>query len=263
MSQLLSEAAEALPKSALAAAAVATAVLLLIYNLATIVQQATRKLDLRAKHVIVTGGSKGLGRALARVLVAEYGAHVTIVARGAAALDAAVKDISAAAEASGTRTGRIHAVTCDVTDEESSRKAMAEAARLFGAVYGYFACAGAAHPQHFVDMSVKELRQQMDLNYVGSVLPLHAVLPDMMRSGNGGLVVFVSSICGLLSFTGYTAYGASKYAIRGFAEGLRNEMLPYRIRVHIAYPGNMDTEGFAVEEQGSQRTARRSRAPAR
>jgi 3-dehydrosphinganine reductase len=68
------------------------------------------------------------------------------------------------------------------------------------------------------------------------------------RQERGGKIVFVASQCGLMSCVGYTSYSPSKFAVRGLAEGLRNELLPFQIGVSIAFPGNMKTPGFEMEQ---------------
>lgn len=88
----------------------------------------------------------------------------------------------------------------------------------------------------------------MDINYIGSVNVTRASLSSIKQVDNGR-IVFVSSIAGQLGLYGYTAYSASKYALRGLAECLQMELYPYNIRVTLAHPPDTDTPGFEVENK--------------
>lgn len=88
----------------------------------------------------------------------------------------------------------------------------------------------------------------MRLNYFSAVYATRAVVPQMKAHKNSrGRIVFISSQAGQLGLYGYTAYSGAKFALRGMAEALQMELLPYNIRVTVAFPPNTDTEGFKTE----------------
>ncbi|OQR93027.1 3-ketodihydrosphingosine reductase [Achlya hypogyna] len=195
------------------------------------------------KHVFITGGSQGLGRGLALQLVAA-GANVTIVSRSSAKLQSVIND----AEKSATPgRGRIAFESADTCDAEAIRDAVSSAEANFGPIDILFAVAGKATTGTVDTVSLNSHKAAMDLNYFGTLHAIHAVLPGM-TSRNSGSLVLVASGAALSSYVGYAAYSPSKYAIRGLAECLRNELQPRNITVHIAYPGQMDTPGFVEEE---------------
>ena len=100
-----------------------------------------------------------------------------------------------------------------------------------------------------VDTPNKVYRDMINLNYLGSVFTVKAVLPKMIERKQGGHIVFVSSAAALTSFVGYSQYCPSKWAVRALGDSLRNELRLYDIKVTQFYPSNMDTEGFEIEER--------------
>lgn len=110
-------------------------------------------------------------------------------------------------------------------------------------------CAGKASPGLLIDTPNSVYREMINLNYLGSVFTVKAALPKMIERKQGGRLVFVSSAAALTSFVGYSQYCPSKWAVRSFADSLRNELKLYDIEVTQFYPSNMDTEGFEIEER--------------
>ncbi|OQS04248.1 3-ketodihydrosphingosine reductase, partial [Thraustotheca clavata] len=195
------------------------------------------------KHVVITGGSTGLGLATAKKY-AKAGAKVTIIARSMDALEKAKAEIQAIAK------HPVFIQSCDVTNFESVQKAVAAANTFHNRVTDHVVCcAGAAMPGYFFEQDISIFRKEMDLNYFGVVHATKAALPAMIERNEGGTFVFVSSGCGLLSFIGYTQYCPTKFAVRGFADALRNEFKLYKMNVHIFYPGNIDSPGFIQENK--------------
>ena len=88
----------------------------------------------------------------------------------------------------------------------------------------------------------------MDLNYFGTVNMVKALLPAMLERGSGH-IVNISSVAAFLGVFGYSAYGASKYAVRGFSDVLRAEVKPLGVRVSVVFPPDMDTPGLANENK--------------
>jgi len=196
----------------------------------------------RGKHVLITGGSKGLGQELARELYLQ-GAKVSIAARDLEALRSAQLYIVRKVEVKEVLT-----IQMDVTSEDSVAKGVAAAIKVHGPIDIVIANAGASAPGYFRELPIKTFRSAMDLNYFGTLHLIKAVVPEMIERKNGRIVI-VSSGAALCGYVGYSTYCPTKYAIRGLGVTLRNELLPYNIKVHIAYPGNMDTPGFEHENK--------------
>lgn len=177
--------------------------------------------NLRQKHVFITGGSKGIGRSLA-VEAIKAGANVTIVARNTDDLDAAKLYILKQVENSGEQ--KVLTFALDVTsDLFTIEQAVSEAESELGPVFVLINCAGTSISQRFDETPLAEFRRMMEINYMGSVVCTQAILPSM-KAQKQGHIVFVSSVAGLVGLYGYSAYSASKFAIVGLAEALSMEV---------------------------------------
>jgi NAD(P)-dependent dehydrogenase (short-subunit alcohol dehydrogenase family) len=204
--------------------------------------------DFHQKHVLVTGGTKGLGLALSQLLAVNYQAQVTVCARTESDVVATTKAIRDSFSAD--HFGRIQGIVCDVTNTAQVEKMINSAEGAFGPVDVLICCAGQALPGNFINQSYEDFKRQIDLNYLGSLLPAHTVVKRMVeRKQKQAKIVFVASQAALMSMTGYAAYSPSKFAVRGLAEALRHELLPYGIDVHIAFPGNMNSPGYEIEQK--------------
>lgn len=205
-------------------------------------ERVTAKLRLKGKHVFITGGSTGLGLAIA-IKCAQAGALVSIVSRSLENLKSAKAKIEAAAG------GRVVALACDATDAGRVAAVVSEAAEAHGRGVDVLVCsAGLAEPGYFLEVPIEQHQRQMNLNYFGTLNAIKAVLPAMVTQGDGHLVL-VSSAVALCGMVGYTPYAPSKFALRGLADSLRNELAGSGVRVTIFYPSNMDTPGFATENK--------------
>lgn len=196
------------------------------------------------RKAFVTGGSSGIGLAVAKQLVLE-GADVVIAARGAERLDAAVVELRAVAKRSGQIVDR---VSVDVTDRAAVRKAAEEATALLGSVDLLIANSGFARTGTALDLPDEAYDVMIQTNYMGHVNVVRAFLPHMVAQRRGHIAL-VTSMLGFMSFYGYSAYAASKFAIVGFAESLRQEMLPHGVEVSIFYPPTTDTPGLEEENR--------------
>lgn len=187
------------------------------------------------RHVIITGGSQGIGAHLAQQLAA-HGARLTLIARNADQLATTADPINATWAAA------------DVSDPHQLDQAIAVATAANGPVHTAIACAGYAAPSLFTATPVDSFRRHLEVNYLGAVNLTQAVWPHMTSTGNGHLV-YIASVAALLGVPGYTAYAPAKWAMRGFADSLRYEAAPHGIAVSVAYPPDTDTPGFATENQ--------------
>lgn len=192
---------------------------------------------MRGKHVIITGGSQGIGAAVARATFAA-GARVSLIARSENRLRSAAESVHPDVE---WHVG-------DVTDEQSLSVAIDELERRSGPCDIMICCAGIVLPGRFIDVPLSEFDEQWSANVRGSITAVKAVVPGMVRRGSGH-VVLVSSTAGVLGVPGYTGYAATKFAIRGLAESLRYEIEPSGVHVTVLYPPDTDTPGYAAENQ--------------
>ena len=192
-------------------------------------------------HVLITGGSSGIGRATAtRVL--ERGARVSLVSRDSERLARAEDALEAAV---GDPT-RVCAEPADVTDRESFEAALGLLIAQFGPVDVLVTSAGGARPGHFEELTPDVFVEQMSLNYFGTLNAIRAVVPSMIERHRGH-VMLISSAAGLVGAYGYSAYAPAKFAVRGLAETLRAELKPHGVFVGCAYPSDVDTPGFEAE----------------
>ncbi len=193
--------------------------------------------SLRDAHVIITGGSEGIGRATAAAAIAR-GARVSLIARRADALRAAATELGPSCDWA----------TADVADRDAVGGAVDELVERSGPCDVMVANAGYALPGRFWELPPDEFRAEMEVNFLGAVHAVAAVI-DGMRQRRRGHLCFVSSTAGLLGVYGYTAYSPTKFALRGLAEALRSEVAPDRIQVSVVYPPDTDTPGFALENE--------------
>jgi 3-dehydrosphinganine reductase len=198
---------------------------------------------LAGAHVLVTGGSSGIGAATARAAL-DRGARVSLVARDVQRLARVEDELEAAA---GDAT-RVAAEPADVTDPVALGRALGLLTAQFGPVDVLVTSAGAAHPGQFEALDDEVFRSQMELNYFGTLHAVRAVVPSMIERRRGHLV-FVSSTTGLIGVYGYSAYAPTKFAVRGLAETLRGELKPHGVVVTCVYPPDTDTPGFATENE--------------
>lgn len=202
--------------------------------------------NVKGQHVVVTGGSEGLGLAVA-THCAQQGAKVTIMARTLSKLNKAKEEILA--KAPHAAKGDILCVSCDVTDTKAVDAAFDTCVRTQGqAVDVYIGCAGIAVTGFAHGMPLSQYEKMINLNYLGNVRCVNAVL-DSMVARRAGQIVLVGSTMSHIAFVGYTGYAASKYALKGYAEGLRHELLPHNVKVAAFYPASMDSPGFEVENR--------------
>lgn len=206
-----------------------------------------RDFDLFKKHALVTGGSKGIGYQIAASLVAR-GSNVTIIARKKADLEKAAEKLQKIADGRGQHQ-KIQWRALDMcSGYENIKKVIDDAVKDFGPVDVLINNAGVSVQARFEELPVTDFAAQMETNYLSAVYATRAVV-ESMKSRKTGHISYVSSAAGQFAIFGYTAYSPSKFAIRGFADALHMELLPYKVNVALLYPPNTDTEGFKVEQE--------------
>jgi 3-dehydrosphinganine reductase len=194
--------------------------------------------DLRDRHVIVTGGSSGIGLALVR-RVAGAGAKVSVVA-----LDDA--DLANLRREALGNAHTVHLAPADVADRAQANAAIASCLERHGPTDVLVTCAGVVHPGYVEDLSDDVLEREMAIDYFGTLWCIRAALPGMLERGSG-TIVSISSFAGLVGVFGMAAYCPPKYAVRGLCETLRTELKPRGIHVASVYPTDVDTPGLAAE----------------
>ena len=189
--------------------------------------------SLNGKSVIVTGGSKGIGKGIAAVF-ARTGAKVTIAARNEDDLKTAATDIE----------GNVRTEVCDVADWDSVKAMVDSVATAQGGLDVLCANAGAFPQTKIVDMDPSEWDGVLATNLRSSFLCVKAAIPHFEKAGKGR-VVLTSSITGpVTGFPGWSHYGASKAGQLGFLKTASMELARYNTTINAVMPGNIFTEGL-------------------
>lgn len=240
---------------------------------------------LSGKAVVVTGGSSGIGKAVAHECLARGAAHVVLLARRLDVLKAAAAELQAAADAAGAGQ-RVHCHSVDVTNAAATAGALEAAAKeCGGALHGVVCSAGTSSPREFVAQSAQEFEDVLRLNVVGTRNAIAGALPFMPQRA-GGRIVLVSSQAGQVGLYGYTAYSvrsaaarasararaafltplsplfypllpqASKFALNGLAQSLSMELAPRRILVSLSFPPDTNTPLLAEENKSKPEITR-------
>ncbi|SCZ88952.1 BZ3500_MvSof-1268-A1-R1_Chr1-1g00850 [Microbotryum saponariae] len=217
-----------------------------------------RRIDFSGKHCYIGGGSEGLGLALACLLV-ERGAHVSIVSRSKVKLEAALARIETHRQ---SPSQQIASYACDLTLADDAAATLNLACETFGEAPDFvFACAGGTFPGFFADLDAERHWQGMQWNFKTALCTIHEATRRMRQEGKPGKIVFTASVLAMMGFAGYSAYTPSKYAIRGLAETLRNELQMYGISVHLFLPATILSPGFVEEQKVKPAMTRRIEGP--
>jgi 3-oxoacyl-[acyl-carrier protein] reductase len=194
---------------------------------------------LENKVAIVTGGTRGIGRAIAARLLAE-GARVGICGTRQKSVDTAL-DLLSPKE-------RVFGMAADITNLEEVRAFVGAVKQRFGGVHILINNAGAGLFRSVADLTPDEWHRMISLNLTGAYYCCHEILPIFIQ-GEGGDVINISSLAGKNAFAGGAGYNASKFGLNGFSEAM---MLDYRqrgVRVSTIMPGSVDTE-FGGHQSG-------------
>ncbi|MEE6465226.1 hypothetical protein FKM82_006495 [Ascaphus truei] len=202
----------------LLAAAFLVAFVLLLYMVSPLISP--KPLKLSGAHVVVTGGSSGIGKGVA-IECFKQGAFITLVARDESKLVQAKKEIEKYAI---NDKQVVLCISVDVSkDYGQVENVIKQAQEKLGPVDMLVNCAGMAIAGNFEDIEIDQFARLMEVNYLGSVYPSRAVIATM-KERRMGRIVFVSSQAGQLGLFGYTAYSPTKFALRGLAESLQMEV---------------------------------------
>ena len=192
--------------------------------------------SLNGKVAIVTGGSRGIGLAIARALVHD-GVQVTVTGRSAAHLSAARPKIEAAGP------GKVETLQADVRKHDEVARAVNATVARFGGLDILINNAGIGIFAEVASMTVEQWNEVIETNLTGVYHACHAAVPHLKKRG-GGYIVNISSLAGKNPFTQAAAYCASKAGLNAFSEALMQELRYDNIRVSYVMPGSVAT-GFS------------------
>jgi len=202
-----------------------------------------RQEEIARRHVLITGGSEGIGLELAK-LCAKRGARVSLIARTHSKLAVAEEEITLVAPGA-----TVASFSADVSDRAALAKAVAAAEVAHGPLEICIAAAGASTPKYFEDLTDEDFMHMLRVNYLGVVNLAKEALPGMAARDAGGHFCAVSSLVASVPFVGYAAYAPSKAACRALMDVLRNEFADTSLQFHVAFPPDTETPGFAVENE--------------
>lgn len=196
-----------------------------------------RSIDLSQKVVLITGGSRGLGLEIARLMVKE-GAKVAICARDKNELKKAKEDLDELASSYGT--DGVYTVACDLTDNEQLQHMVGRVRKHFGAIEILINNAGVIQIAPAEEMEKKEYEEAMNIHFWAPYNLMQAVLPEMKKNREGR-IVNIASLAGKVVVPHLAPYAASKHALVGLSESLHAEMQKYNIYITTVCPGLMRT----------------------
>ena len=191
------------------------------------------------KNCLVTGGSEGLGKSIAKELV-KKGANVLICARRKPILESTVKELN---ELKIHKDQKISYKICDVTDPKDVENLFVEPIQYL------FCCVGGSKPMLFEDQTIEQLDRYLKLNYQSAVYCAYHAVKNMKAIKESCKIVLVGSTLSCFGMIGFSEYVPAKFALRGLAETLRNELLKDNIDVHIYLPGSIETPGYLEEQK--------------
>lgn len=198
--------------------------------------------DLKGRTALVTGASRGIGRAAA-LLLARQGARVVLAARNEALLD----EVAGTVRANG---GDAHPMALDLADHESIPAAVRGLPAEFAAVDILVNNAGITADNLLARMTLEQWQRVLDVNLTGAFVLTKALVRGMMRRRHGR-VVSVSSVAGVVGNAGQANYAASKAGLIGFSKSLARELLSRGITVNVVAPGFIETDMTAALPDGA------------
>jgi 3-oxoacyl-[acyl-carrier protein] reductase len=191
-------------------------------------------MELKDARALITGGSKGIGRALAASLIGR-GARVAVTARHADRLEATARELGALA------------LPGDVSRQEDAERAVERTVEEFGGLDLLINNAAGTFYAPLAEMDPERFRRVLEVNVTGAMLMARAAVPHFIRQ-NSGNIVNISSTAGYRGYPSGSAYVASKFALRGLTECWRAELRPHNVRVMLVSPSEVQTNfGRAAE----------------
>jgi len=192
------------------------------------------KMNLKHKTAIVTGGTKGIGRAITEALLRE-GVSVCVAARHHAEIDKTIKELNQGDE------DRAIGFVCDVRDYDQVKKLIDYTVKELGGLDLLINNAGIGIFQKVEDTTPEDFRAVLETNVFGVFYCCREAIPQMKRRG-GGYIINISSLAGVNAHPQMAAYNASKFGLNGFSEALMQEVRHDNIKVSYLMPGSVNTE---------------------
>ena len=190
--------------------------------------------QVRGTTVVITGATSGIGRETARAF-ARAGANVVVAGRREERLQELVREFE-------SQDGQALAVPTDVAEQEQVERLIARTVERFGRIDTLVNNAGVGYVARFEEQSIEDFRRVMEINFWGAVYGCRAAVPRMKTQANGGLIINISSILGRRGLPFQTVYCSTKFALRGFSEALRTEVMADGIDVSTIFPGAIESE---------------------
>ncbi|XP_015366557.1 PREDICTED: 3-ketodihydrosphingosine reductase [Diuraphis noxia] len=228
-------------------ALITSGVLALSFVLAAVLKYKfiAKKKSLLGRHVLVTGGSSGIGKCIA-LEAAKIGANVTIVARNESRLLSALEEIKGQCL---NNDQKFKYLSVDLAGDYSMVKTTLNIAiNEMGPLYLFINCAGMAICGTLEEVSTNDIMKMINTNLISTIQATKAIVDEMKQNGFGSIVI-TSSLASFCGIYGLSVYSATKFALRGFAEALSMETKSFGVKVTLALPPDTDTPGYANESK--------------
>jgi 3-oxoacyl-[acyl-carrier protein] reductase len=191
-------------------------------------------MDIQGKTALVTGASRGIGRAIALELAQQGIKRLLLVARNATRL----AEVAAIIEAQGVE---VVSLALDLTQPIEVNISISQAWRTYGPIHILVNCAGVAHQAPFLTSKFPQVQEEISLNLMG-MYAITRLVARRMAAQRQGIIVNVSSLMGKIAAPTMSTYSATKFAILGFTQALRSELAEHNIRVIALLPSLTDTD---------------------
>ncbi len=198
--------------------------------------------DIKGQVAVVTGGTRGIGVAIAEALLRE-GVQVAICGTDEVSVGKAVKSMQ--------KLGRVEGQVCDVSRFEDVEKFFAFVGTTFGRLDILVNNAGIGFFKPVDEIAPHEWRQLIETNLNGPFYCTHEAVPLMKKTG-GGYIINLGSLAGRNTFAGGSCYNASKFGLNGFSEAIMLDLRHYNIRVSQIMPGSVQTDFAHMETSGGE-----------
>lgn len=195
------------------------------------------------KLALITGGSSGIGFALAKQLV-SMGSNIGMLARNQSKLEAAREELN---KLKVTPSQFIDILSLDVTDYQTIHKSLNSWTEKRDLPDLVINSAGVVYPGYFQELDVETFHWLMNINYFGTLNVIKSLVDGMVQRGSGS-IVNISSQAGFIGVYGYSGYSPSKFAVRALSDVLRSELKPLGIKVHVVFPPDTKTPQLEFEE---------------
>lgn len=215
----------------------------LVLFLVSYISSLRRTYSIKGKHVLITGGSSGIGKSIARDALRRGAGIVTLVARNKEKLFTVKQELESKYRILQTQS--VSMISADISSPDIQTR-ITEALVGMKPVDVLINCAGITYTGPFLETSNDIFESIIRTNIFGAVYVTRAILQSMIDRKDGR-IVFVSSQAGQFPLYGYTAYSSSKFALKGFTEVLQMEVKPHNIKVIVSYPPDTDTPQLEEE----------------